>query len=167
MNDFLNIATISGTHHLKGTVKANSIFDALDKIIGQKVMLENKFGVKKILTVKRAERMNAKRVLIDFDEIRTVSEAKLLNTYKIYIRRDLLGESSNDEYYNHDLIGMQVLEDNELLGEVTEIFTTAAHDIIVVNEGKEEIMIPDVDTFVKSIDFEERKIKVELIEGMR
>lgn len=167
MKEFLNIATISGTHHLKGTVKATSVFEGLSVLKDQKVMLENKIGNRKILTVKRAERMNAKRILIDFEEIQTISAAQLLNTYKIYIRRDLLGESSKDEYYVHDLIGMNVIEAGESLGEITEIFATAAHDVLVVNEGKEEIMIPDVGEFVKDIDFKKREIRVELIEGMR
>lgn len=167
MKDFLNIGTISGTHHLKGTVKASSVFEELEFLNGRKVMLENKIGNKKILTIKNIEKMNAKRILIDFEEIKTLTEAKMLTSYKIYIRRDILPESTKDEYFLHDLIEMDVIENGVNLGQVVDVFTTAAHDIIVVNEGADEIMIPDIDVFVKDIDFKNRIIRVELIEGMR
>ena len=46
---------------------------------------------------------------------------------------------------------------------------TAAHNILIVEDtvNKNEIMIPQVDEFVKKIDFENNRIDVELIEGMR
>ncbi len=46
---------------------------------------------------------------------------------------------------------------------------TAAHDILVIEDivTKEEILVPNIDVFVKKIDFDNNKIIVELIDGMR
>ncbi len=59
------------------------------------------------------------------------------------------------------------MKNNETIGRVTDIFETAAHDILVVEDEKSEAMIPDIDEFVKKIDFDKRTIYVELIDGMR
>ena len=57
--------------------------------------------------------------------------------------------------------------EGEDIGKVSDVFTTAAHDIYVVSDGENEIMIPAVDYFVKSMDFEKNLMIVELIEGLR
>ncbi|MGL5428299.1 MAG: ribosome maturation factor RimM, partial [Cetobacterium sp.] len=44
---------------------------------------------------------------------------------------------------------------------------TAAHDIYVIEDDEYETMIPDVEVFIKKIDFEKREILVSLIDGMR
>ncbi|MFR1676756.1 MAG: ribosome maturation factor RimM, partial [Fusobacterium sp.] len=69
----------------------------------------------------------------------------------------------------NDLMDMEVVDmkNNETIGRVTDIFETAAHDILVVEDEKSEAMIPDIDEFVKKIDFDKRTIYVELIDGMR
>lgn len=62
MENLVNIGTITGTHHLTGNVKINSIFQETDLIIGEKVLLE-KEDKKKILTVKKIKRLNEKKLL--------------------------------------------------------------------------------------------------------
>ena len=164
----MNIAKISGTHHLKGAVKALSIFEELKLLKGQKVMLEErKSKDRKVVTIDTIDRMNHKRILIKFEEINSVSEARMIDGYNLMIRREVLGVRSKDEYYLSDLIDMIVeTTDGKVLGPVRDVFTTAAHEIYVINEGKEEIMIPAVPEFIKDLDFDNDKIIVELIDGM-
>jgi len=168
MQDLINIAKISGTHHLQGAIKAASVLENADILNGIKVIVENSIGNQKLFTVKRAERINDKMIIIEFEEITSVNEAKKLIESKIFIRRDQLGEVSEDEFYLVDLIDMSVVTvEGENIGKITDVFSTGAHDIYVVNEGGEEIMIPAVDEFVKEVNFEKREITVKLIDGMR
>jgi 16S rRNA processing protein RimM len=62
---------------------------------------------------------------------------------------------------------MAITVDGEELGEITDLMETAAHDIYIIGKGKEEIMVPSVDEFVKEINFEKRTVTFKLIEGMR
>ena len=113
--------------------------------------------------------MNNKKIIIDFSEINDIDAAKELNGFQIKIRRDLLPEKNENEFYLKDLLGVAVFEKNEKIGEIIDVMETAAHNILIVEDtvNKNEIMIPQVDEFVKKIDFENNRIDVELIEGMR
>ena len=67
------------------------------------------------------------------------------------------------------MIGFKVydVKENECLGDLVEIMETAAHDIYVVESEEFETMIPDVDVFIKKIDFDNKKILVDTIDGMK
>ena len=65
------------------------------------------------------------------------------------------------------LIGFKVYDKNEYIGDVIDILETAAHDILIINNDTDEIMVPMVDEFIKKIDEKEKLINTELIEGMR
>ena len=165
--ELVNIGTVSGTHHLNGAVKVTSIFQDIDKIITEKVLLE-KSDDKKLCTVKSVKRINNKKLIMEFAEINNINDAKNLNGYQIKIRRDLLPEKTEDDFYYNDLLGMKVFENEEYLGDLLDILETAAHDVlVVVNSDSREILIPKIDHFVKKIDFESGKIEVELIDGTK
>ena len=165
--ELFRIGRVSGTHHLKGTLKVTSTFDDIDVLVGNKVILNLKNGEKKIYTVVEARRINDKIILIDFSEITNKSDASTINGAEINIRRDLLGEISEDSFYNSDIIGMEVINaDGSILGSVEDVLETGAHDIIVVNDGADEIMIPAVEVYVLDIDFDSRKIKVDVPEEL-
>lgn len=165
--ELVNIGTITGTHHLNGAVKVTSIFQDTDVIISEKVLLE-KNNDKKLCTVKSVKRINNKKLIVEFSEINNINDAKSLNGYQVKIRRDLLPEKTEEDFYYNDLLGMKVFEKEEYLGDILDTMETAAHDIlVVVNSDGREILVPMVDIFVKKIDFEAGKIEVELIEGMK
>ena len=165
--ELVNIGTTVGTHHLNGAVKVSSVFQDLDMIKDEKVLLEKK-EEKKVFTIKSIKRINAKKILIEFLESGNIDTAKSLNGFQIKIRRDLLPEKNGDDFYFNDLLGLKVTENGVVLGSVLDVMETAAHDILVVmTEDNQETLIPIVDNFVKKIDFENNNIEVELIEGMK
>ncbi len=168
MDNLVIIGTIVGTHHLTGTVKVNSIFEEFDVIVGERVLLE-KGDVRKLLTIKNAKRLNEKKLIINFVEINNIEQAKEINGFQIKIRRDLLPEKNENEFYIKDLLGIDVYENDEKIGEVLDVMETAAHEILIIKDtvSKEEIMIPFIEQFVEEIDFKNNRINVKLIEGMR
>ncbi|MCS5421464.1 MULTISPECIES: ribosome maturation factor RimM [Psychrilyobacter] len=165
--ELISVGKISGTHHLMGTVKVSSNFEDLSVIVGSKVIIKNTSGMSRILTVTNIKKISPKRLAFDFEEITNKTEGTALSGYSIYVRKDILG-LEEDEYYASDIIGMMaVTVEGEELGEITDLMETAGHDIYIIGKGKEEIMVPSVDEFVKDIDFEKRVVTFDLIEGMR
>ncbi len=166
MSNLLNIMKISGTHHLKGGVKGISYLDDANVLVGNKVIVESPNGQKKVLTVIETKVLSGNKIAVEFEEITNKSEAALLANSLVFIKRELI-DIDEDEYLLSDIIGMEVVDENHgVLGKVTDLFETGAHDIYVVNEGAKEIMIPDVDEFIKKVDFDNRRILTEIIEGM-
>ena len=168
MENLVNIGTVVGTHHLLGTVKIKSMLEDIDLIIGEKVILE-KNDIRKILTIKSIKKFNDKKLLVNFEEINNIEQGKEINGFQVKIRRNLLPEKNENEFYIKDLLGVEVFEKEEKIGEILDVMETAAHNIIIFEDinSKKEIMVPLIDKFIKKIDFKNNRIEVELIEGMR
>lgn len=167
MEELLVIGKIGGTHHLKGAVKLYSnVGEQIFNIEGNKVIVELSEEDRKILTVKEVSPLIGDKWIIEFEEITNKTDAGKLIKAFVKVRRDLLG-IEEDEYLLNDLLEMSVIDQNGvLIGKVENIFDTAAHEILEVESDKYEAMIPNIDEFVKKIDFEKKEIYVELIEGM-
>lgn len=72
-----------------------------------------------------------------------------------------------DQYYQDDLIGLQVWTTaEEHLGEVVDILETGANEVFVVHGGRGEILLPAIADVVQWIDLEENRMVVELLEGL-
>lgn len=130
-------------------------------------MVEKLNGEKKILSVVKLSNLVGDKVVIEFEEITNKTEGNLLAGGLIKINRDILG-MAEDEYLLEDLLGMTVItSENENIGKVVDVFDTAAHDIIVVEDETTETLIPNIENFVKDIDFDKNEIYVEILDGMR
>jgi 16S rRNA processing protein RimM len=85
---------------------------------------------------------------------------------EIFIRKEAVSRDE-DEYFWHELIGLRVyLDTGRYLGTLEEIVSTAANDIYVVREGKEEFLIPAIHDVVKTIDLESGKMILSEVEGL-
>ena len=102
-------------------------------------------------------------VLLKFAGIDDISAAETLRNAKLLIGEAELIPLEEDEYYIHDILGLDVVTtEGEHLGKVKEVLRSPAHDVYVT----ERAMIPAVKEFVVSIDLHEKKIVVRLVEGL-
>lgn len=159
---------VLGSHNLKGEVKVISDLDNIEVLIGNKVILELADSQQKLLTVKKTEHLVANKWIFSFEEIKNKQDTIEIRNANIKVRRDIVGIGEN-EYLVSDMIGFKVydVKGDEYLGEITEIMDTTAHDIYIIESEEFETMIPDVDVFIKNINFENRKMLVDTIEGMK
>ena len=72
-----------------------------------------------------------------------------------------------DHYFISDLIGAEVVTlEGEILGRVTDIFQTGSNDVFVVKSQREEKLIPAIKDVIKEINIEDKKIIINLLEGL-
>ena len=71
------------------------------------------------------------------------------------------------EYYLYQLMGLQVFSDaDELLGELTDIIETGANYVFVVQGERGELLLPDTEEVVQSIDLENGRMVVHILPGL-
>ncbi|MGI8552187.1 MAG: ribosome maturation factor RimM, partial [Dehalococcoidia bacterium] len=74
---------------------------------------------------------------------------------------------AEDEYYQHDLIGLAVWTiSGDDLGRVVELLPTGANHVLVVRGERGEYLVPLIATVVQTIDLTAGQITVELLEGL-
>ncbi len=107
-------------------------------------------------------------VLITFRGIQTPEEAAVWRNQWVYVRADELPPLPAGEYYAHELLGLQVLDEaGHLLGELVEILHTPANKVYIVRktDGK-ELLLPAISSVVLSVDLRTRQMRVHLLPGL-
>jgi 16S rRNA processing protein RimM len=71
-----------------------------------------------------------------------------------------------NQYYHFQLVGLKVFDIRGAreLGEVAEVLTYPANDVLRVTDGSREVLIPMIRSVVRSITLSEGRITVELDE---
>jgi 16S rRNA processing protein RimM len=104
-------------------------------------------------------------------DVITRDQAESLAGCELWIPRKSLPPLDEDTHYWIDLIGMAVFSvGGEYLGRISDIIATGANDVYVVAtpEGYpvKEILLPAIASVVLTVDEADRKIIVELPEGL-
>lgn len=109
------------------------------------------------------ERRGQAGAVVHFDDIDTEyrAEAYLVGR-EIFIEED---EEEDDEFYMEDLIGFKVAI-GKLKGELTDYYDSEANPLFEITIDGREHLIPAAEEFIAHIDFDNRKIKFVLPEGL-
>ena len=107
-------------------------------------------------------RMQGQGIVAQLDGVADRDQASRLIGSIIYINQSELSALPENEYYWHQLIGLQAqLTNGEMLGDVTSMLETGANDVLVIKQGEAEMLIPYIPGVVKKVDLEQNLIEVE------
>jgi len=107
-------------------------------------------------------RQQGKTLVAALDGIDDRSAAEALKGCYIAAPREAMPPTEKDEYYWADLIGLAVENaEGEALGKVTTLISAGAHEVLQVNDGELEHLIPFVPAYVDSVDTESGRIQVQ------
>ncbi len=113
------------------------------------------------------KRIHKRSLIIKLEGIDTPEMAENLVGRPVYLDKNYLSETDEDEYYWFDLIGLDVITPKgETVGIVVNIMETSAHDILIVKSGEDEYLVPVNDKFIKKIDIENSEITINPVEGL-
>lgn len=159
MNEYILIGKIVNTHALKGEVRLISDFEYKEKVfvINNELYIGKEKNKETIETYRKHKNFD----MIKFKGIETINEVIKYKGQKVYILKETLN-LGEDEILIDELINMQVVFNNEILGEVEEYRNDSGNKIIKVS-GK---YIPYNKNFIEKIDKKERKIYYKNIEGL-
>lgn len=159
--DYIYLGKMVNTHGIKGEIRIISDFKYKEQVFKKGNLLY--IGSDRI-----KEEINTYRIHKNYDMVTLVGINDINDVIKykgkdVYINRD---EYEFDGIIYEDLIGLEVYEDNNLLGEVKNIMKSSAHPILVVTKDEKDNYIPFIDEFILNVDVENKRIDVKLIEGL-
>ena len=167
MQENLEIGQIVNTFGIKGFVKVKPFVDDISRFYDlEKVYVKINKELKEMEVEEAKEHKNM--VLIKFKGIDKVEDAELLRNSYLEVSRENAIELEEGEYFIADLLGCNVITDeNEELGKLEDIFNTGSNDIYVVkSEDGKQILLPAISEVIKEIELEKRQIIVHLLEGL-
>ena len=171
-NETISIGKIVGVHGLNGTCKVYPYADALEVFdSGGKILIQNAAEATfKAFEVDWSKPHN-RFLLLGLKGVSDRTHAENLVGSEIVIGRDGLPNLDPGTYYWHDLIGMTVYsEENVFLGHLEAVMTTGSNDVYVVKrpEGgpNDEILVPALNSVVREVDLENRRMRVDLPGGL-
>ncbi|NMP24607.1 ribosome maturation factor RimM [Sulfobacillus harzensis] len=161
------IGQVTSPFGIDGSVKVFPTTDFPERLLGLKqVTVDVLGGSRPVLT----SRLQPPMAVIHIAGINTREEAEALRGAILMVPETDLPKLPQDEYYWHQLVGMEVREDstNRFLGRLSHVLRTGAgHDVFEVErEGKKPLLIPALKTVVKHVDILEREMRVDLLPGL-
>ncbi len=91
-------------------------------------------------------------VIAKFCDVDDRDAAARLSGKLLLVKPEELGESPEDAFWEHQLLGLTVeTTDGRRLGEVTEVIETGANDVLVVS-GEQECLIPMIEDVIERVD---------------
>jgi len=166
-SDFILLGKIVRPHGLDGTLRVQSYADSPESF-GQagRVVLKKGHSPPRECRVRFAG-PHKNVLLLRLEGIHGIEEAEAWRGAEIYIRKDALRAENDDEYFWHELIGLQVfLDTGAPVGTLTDILPTRGSDVYIVRSGDREILIPAVREVVREIDLVRKRLIIKEMEGL-
>jgi 16S rRNA processing protein RimM len=93
--------------------------------------------------------------------------AERLRGCSVWMPSETMRKLPEGEYYWRDIIGLQVLtEEDEILGRIESVFPTGGNDVYVCRGGGREILLPAIEEVVRKIDTDRGVMVVRLLKGL-
>ena len=110
------------------------------------------------------ERRGVSGAIVSFDDLDTPERAAELIGKELSIEIEA-DEADDDEFYMEDLIGFAVTV-GKRKGELTDYYDSEANPLFEITLDGKSHLIPAQEEFIANIDFEKRKIKFVLPDGL-
>lgn len=146
--EFLAIGKLRRPHGIKGDIVMDILTDFPERLRpGRTVYV----GEEQRLPMKVTRvHQHGKTILIAFEGIEIREQAAELRNQYVLVQTKAVPILPKGEYYHHQLLGLNVLDDQgNLLGTLDEILETRANDVYVVrSESGSELLLPAVENEV-------------------
>ena len=104
---------------------------------------------------------------VKFEDVDSEADADEIMGCEIHLPLTMLPKLEGNKFYYHEVIGFEI-EDKRLgvFGKIVSINDTSAQPLFEVINGNVEILVPMIDQFLVKIDRENKKVIMNLPEGL-
>lgn len=159
--DFIFIGDIVNTHGLKGEIRIQSEFKYKDVVfkVGNKIYVGDNHDA----VIIKSYRTHKNYDMVSFEDMNDINDVIIYKGESAYVdRNDYVFPGILDE----DVIGLDVIADGKIVGNVETIMKTDAHGILVIKGKKQKHLVPYIDEFIKNIDLDKNILELNVIEGL-
>lgn len=149
---------IKGAFGVKGWLKIAAGTEYADSLLDYPEWRLSKNGQHHSVIPEAGKTANGE-LLVKLEGINDRDEAFALRGYTIEIPREAFAPAEEGEYYWADLVGMTVTNTEGIaLGTVKNLMETGVHDILVVEGGYGQKLIPFVSQYILTVNTENKTI---------
>ena len=107
-------------------------------------------------------------IILKFKGVDDANTAESLIKQELSIPLSELAKLPPDSYYQHDILGLQVLTlDGQELGQIVDIIVTGSNDVYIVkNPAGSQVLIPAIKDVIKQIDLIRRTMHIDPLPGL-
>ncbi|WP_396149612.1 ribosome maturation factor RimM [Flavobacterium sp.] len=104
---------------------------------------------------------------VKFEDVDTEEDADAIMGCELYLPLSFLPKLEGNQFYYHEVIGFEV-EDQRLgvVGKIVSINDSTAQPLFEVLNGNVEMLIPMIDQFLIKVDRDNKKVIMNLPEGL-
>ncbi len=160
----LRVGRLVKAHGLKGALKLELYTDDPDGrfVPGATFTLqvpEHSQWHGRTVTVREFRWMNSHPVVF-FEGVDDRNAADTLVRAILWIEQDEDAPDEPDAWYDHQLVGLDVVRDGVVVGKVARVDHFPAQDLLVVSTGDDEVLVPFVSAIVPEVDVEGGRVVV-------
>lgn len=162
------VGKIVNTHGVKGEVRVIRITDFEERFTpGETVYLVKKKEEPVPLKIVN-HRKHKNFDLLEFEGLNNINDVINFKNSILKIKEEQLTDLPEGDYYYHEILDCAVYTtDNENIGIIVDILAPGANDVWVVKqESGKEVLIPFIKDVVKNIDILNKKVVIEVMEGL-
>ena len=167
--NYFNVGKIVNTQGLQGEMRVLSVTDFAEERFkkGNTLALFDKKD-RFVMDVEIASHRKVKNFdIIKFKGMYHINDIEKFRDFTLKVREEDLTDLEDGEFYYHEIIGLEVYENDILLGTIKEILQPGANDVWVVKrKGKRDLLLPYIPPVVLRIDIEQGRVDVEIPEGL-
>lgn len=158
---YYKIGYISKTHGLKGEVTINILPECPDLESIETIFVGDSYVPHFV------QSLSAKgdKAFVKFEDIDSIDQASELKGTSLYLLKSDRPKLARGEFYNDELTGFEVVEEENVIGKVVGIMEAGPNRFLEVDNAGKEVLIPMNGPFIKSVNKTKKRVTVELPEG--
>lgn len=167
--NYFNVGKIVNTQGLQGEMRVLSVTDFADERFkkGNELALfdTNDNFVMNVTIASHRKHKNFD--IVKFKDMYHINDIEKFKEFSLKVAEENLTDLDDGEFYYHEIIGLEVFENDQLIGTVKEILQPGANDVWVVQrKGKRDLLLPYIPPVILNVDIPNKRVDVELLEGL-
>ena len=167
--NYFNVGKIVNTQGLQGELRVLSVTDFSEERFkkGSKLSIfddKNQF----VMEVEIASHRKQKNFdIVKFKGLYHINDVEKYKGCSLKVAEEDLSDLEEDEFYYHEIIGLDVYEGDQLIGQIKEILQPGANDVwVVARKGKRDLLLPYIPPVILKVDIPNGRVEVDIMEGL-